>query len=150
MIVQVAGKVDITTILDSQMVAKELERNDVKETLKSIHGLGNADSGRVRGDALITVITKNDRPSLTSSDLSECRLNLGVQGILCHDDNDRHVLINERKRTMFEFASKNTLRVHITDFLNLEGTFQARRMPRKDWNNTWLRKNVELTDILDP
>jgi len=76
------------------MVAKQLERDDVEESLKSIYSLRNAYSSRVCRDILITLIAKNDRSSLPSSDLSEGGLNLGVQGILRHDDDDRHVLIN--------------------------------------------------------
>jgi len=60
------------------MVAKELEGDDVEKSLKSIHSLRNAYSSRVCRDVLITLIAKNDRSSLPSSDLSECRLNLGV------------------------------------------------------------------------
>jgi len=60
------------------MVAKELERDDVEKSLKSIHSLRNTYSSRVRRDVLITLIAKNDRSSLPSSDLSECGLNLRV------------------------------------------------------------------------
>jgi hypothetical protein len=60
------------------VVAEELKGNNVEKTLKGIHGLWYADSGSVGGNSIVPFVAKDDRLSLTSSNLSERGLDLGV------------------------------------------------------------------------
>jgi len=107
------------------VIAEELERDDIEETLKAVDSLGTTDRSGVGGDGIIAFVTENDRSSLASSDLSKCGLDLGIQGILGHDDDNGHVLVDEGQGAVFEFSGKDTLGVHVADFLDLESTFQA-------------------------
>jgi hypothetical protein len=107
--VQVTGEVDVTAVPDSQVVAEELKGNDVKEALKRINGLGDAKSSGISGDTLVAFVTQNNGARLASGDLSKGGLNLGVQRILSHDDNDGHVLVDEGEGAMLEFTGKDTL-----------------------------------------
>jgi hypothetical protein len=78
--------------------------------------------------------------TLSSGDLSKRRLDLGVERVSSHDEDDRHVLIDERERSVLELTSKDlddqfclcsltsltyTLTVHVRDFLNLQSTLQT-------------------------
>lgn len=45
--------------------------------------------------------------TLSSGNLGKCRLNLGVQRVSGHDENDRKVLVNQCKRPMLEFTGQN-------------------------------------------
>ena len=122
---QVPWEIDIKSILNGEVVAQELKWNDVEETLQAIHRLRYADGFAPLGNTIITLVANNDRLRLPCGNLSECRLHLGVQGILGHNDDDGHILVDQGERTVFEFASQDTLRVHVRDFLDLQSTFQA-------------------------
>jgi hypothetical protein len=78
--------------------------------------------------------------TLSSGDLSKRRLDLGVERVSSHDEDDGHVLIDKRERSVLEFTSKDlddqfclcsltsstyTLTVHVRDFLDLQSTFQT-------------------------
>lgn len=78
--------------------------------------------------------------TLSSGDLSKRRLDLGVERVSSHDEDDRHVLIDERERSVLELTSEDledqfclcsltsltyTLTVHVRDFLDLQSTFQT-------------------------
>ncbi len=45
--------------------------------------------------------------------------------VLVHDENDRHVFVNQSERSMLQFTGKDTFRVNIRDFLDLESTFHT-------------------------
>lgn len=109
--IQVTGEVDVTTILDSQVVAENLERNDVQQALKAVDGLGNTNCLDVGGDGIVTLVAKDDGLGLAGSDLSERRLDLGVERVLGHDDDNWHVLVDQSKGTVLELASQNTYRI---------------------------------------
>lgn len=93
---------------NSKVVAEQLERNDVKQALETVNGLGDANGLRVGGDSFISFVTEDNRLGLAGGDLSECRLHLGVQRILGHDNDDGHILVNEGQRTVFQFTGKDT------------------------------------------
>jgi hypothetical protein len=120
------------------MVTEELERDDVEDTLETVDGRGNDDSlvvsARIlwanhvshcavphvpiqRNEAHLINPVFNSRIIFTADDnwstfaggdLSERRLDLGVERVAGHDDYDRHVLVDESERTMLEFSSENT------------------------------------------
>jgi len=105
---QVAREVDVASIPDSQVVAEELERNDVQQTLQAVDSLGDTNGAGRRRDGFITLVAEHNRLGLARGDLSKGVLNLGVQRVLGHDDNDRHVLVNESERAVLEFTRENT------------------------------------------
>jgi len=90
------------------VVAQNLKRDDVQQTLQTIYSLGNPDRLGTRRDAIVALIAQNDGLGLPRSDLRERRLDLGIQRVLGHDDDNRHVLVNQRERAMLELASEDT------------------------------------------
>lgn len=106
--VQIPREIDITAVLHSQVVAQELEGNNVQQALETVDGSGNADGLDALGDTLITLIAENDGLGLAGGDLGKGGLDLGVERVLGHDDDDGHVLINEGKGTMLQLSSKDT------------------------------------------
>ena len=127
---QVPREVDIEAILDRQVVTQELQRDDVQEPLQSIDSLGYTDCLHTLLDAIITVVANDDGLGFASGDLCKGRLNLGVQRILRHDDDHGHVFVNQGQRTVLQFTREDALRVHVADFLDLQGTLQASGVPR--------------------
>lgn len=77
------------------MVTQQLQRNDVEQALQTVDGLGHTDCFTTLRDTLILLSADDDRLRLTGCDLCERGLDLGVQRVLGHDDNDGHVLVNE-------------------------------------------------------
>ena len=130
------------------MVAEELERNDIQQPLQAIHRLRDTDRASIRRDPIVALIAQNDRLGLTRRDLRKRALNLGVERILGHDDDHGHVLIDESKRTVLEFASKDTLRVHVADLLDLERTLKAGGVPKQEIVSYSGRKNGQERDSL--
>ena len=105
---QVTWEVHIASILHRQVVAQNLKRDDVQQPLQGINGLGNADRLGTRRDALIALIAQNNGLGLPRGDLRKRRLDLGIQRVLGHDDDDGHILVNQRKRAMLKLASEDT------------------------------------------
>lgn len=126
---QVPREVDIKAILDSQVVTEELQRNDVQEPLHNIDSLGYTDGLDTLLDAIITIVADNDGMGFASGDLCKGRLNLGVQRILRHDDDHRHVFVNQGQWTVLQFTREDALRVHVADFFDLQGSLQASGVP---------------------
>jgi len=122
---QVPREVNIKAVKDSQVVAEELEWDDVEETLQAINRSRNTDSLGVLADRVIIFVAHDDRLAFTSGDLSECGLDLGVEGVAGHDDDDGHVLVNECERSVLELSSEDTFAMSIADFLDLQGTLKA-------------------------
>lgn len=56
---------------------------------------------RVSGENKLTGLT------LSSSDLSEGRLDLGVKRVSGHDEDDWHVLVDKREGSVLELSSKD-------------------------------------------
>jgi len=90
------------------VVAQNLKRDDVQQPLQAINSLGNADRLGTQRDTIVALIAQNDGLGLPGSDLRERRLDLGIQRVLGHDDNDGHVFVNQRKRSVLELASEDT------------------------------------------
>ena len=126
---QIPREVDIEAILDSQVVTEELQRNDVQEPLKNIDSLWYTDGLNTLLDAIITFVTNDNGLGFASGDLGEGRLNLGIQRILRHDNDHGHVFVDQGQRTVLQFTSKDALRMHVADFLDLQGTLQASSVP---------------------
>lgn len=120
------------------MITEELERDNVQDTLETVDG-GRDDDGLVSGsteheawdsfgislESWVVLGADDDGSTFPGGDLSESGLDLFEMGIAGHDDDDWHVLVDQGKRTVLEFTSKNTLRVHIADFLNLQRSLEA-------------------------
>jgi hypothetical protein len=137
-------------------VREQLERNDVDETLQAVGSLGYSDDLGSIGNRVVVLVTDNDCWStwprisgadkltgltLSSSDLSEGRLNLRVEGVSGHNEDDGHVLVDKRQRSVLELSSENlksanscktepgtayTLTVHVRDLLDLQSTLETR------------------------
>lgn len=93
------------------MITQQLQWDDVQNTLQAIDRLRNADRlvlGGGGGDQWIVLATDDDGFTLASGDLSERGLNFGIKRVAGHDENDGHVLVDERQRTVLEFSSENT------------------------------------------
>jgi hypothetical protein len=67
--VQVTGEIDITPVLDSEVVTQELQRNNVEKALKRINCLGHADGSSIGRNAIIALVTEDDGTSFASGDL---------------------------------------------------------------------------------
>lgn len=90
------------------MVRKDLQRNDVQQPLQAIDCPGNTDCLAIGRNGFVSVVAEHNGLCFTSSNLSIGRLDLGVEGVLSHDDEDRHIFINKSQRSMFELASEDT------------------------------------------
>lgn len=75
---QVPREIDIEAVLNSQVVTKELQGDDVQKPLQNINGLGYTDGLDTLLDVIVTFVADNDRLSFASCDLCEGRLDLGV------------------------------------------------------------------------
>lgn len=133
------------------MVAQQLQRDDVQQSLETIDSLGNPDRLGFFRNALVAVIAQNDGLRLACGDLGEGGLDLGVERVLGHDNDDGHVLVDESEGTVLELSSKDTLRVHVADFLDLESTLEAGGVSAKNVSKTvYGRDGRRLTGILYP
>lgn len=56
----------------------------------------------------IILTTDDNRRALASSHLRKRRLDLGEQRIARHDDDNRHVLVDEREWAMLEFSGEDS------------------------------------------
>lgn len=117
---QVPREIDVEALHDCQMVAEELKRNNVEDSLETINGRGDSD-GSIGSPVIlvdrpglaflqlrIVLAADDDRSTLTSGDLGESGLNLRVERVTSHDDDDGHVFVDQGERTMLEFPGKNT------------------------------------------
>lgn len=127
------------------MVAKQLQRDDIQDPLKAVDSARDynlAPAGLL--ERRVVIAADDDWLPLAGGNLREGRLDLGVERIAGHDDDYWHVLVDERERAVLEFTSEDTcrcaillvpitrliserrtLRVQITNFLDLEGTLKA-------------------------
>lgn len=118
---QVPWEVDVKAPHDGQVIAEELERDNVQDTLETVDG-GRDDDGLVSGSAeheawdslgislegWVILRADDDGSTFPSGDLSESRLDFFEMRIAGHDDDDWHVLVDQGKRTVLEFTGKNT------------------------------------------
>lgn len=122
---QVPREVDIESVLDRQVVAEQLQRDDVQQALQAVDGLRHADGFDVGRDSVVILVADDDGLRLARGDLRECGLHLGEIRVTGHDDDDGHVLVDEGKGTVLQFAGQDTLRMHVADFLDFERTLEA-------------------------
>lgn len=94
------------------MVRQQLKGNDVQQALQAVDRLGNTDRLGTGRDAVVTLVANDDRLSLARGNLGERRLHLGEEGVTGHDDDYRHVFVNERERAVLKFTSKDTWQMH--------------------------------------
>jgi len=76
--------------------------------LQAIDSFRDADRLAIGWNGFISLIAQDDGLRFSGSDLSISGLHFRVQRILCHDDYNGHVLIDQGERAMLEFASKDT------------------------------------------
>jgi len=119
---QVPGEINVESILHGQVVAKELQGDDVEQSLQTVDGLWNTDRLRVLQEFRVVVVVANDhRSCLPRSDLRERGFDFGEQRISGHNDDDWHVLINQRERAVLEFSGKDTcVRVSVLAEISLD------------------------------
>ena len=91
------------------MVAQELQGDDVEQSLQTVNCPGNADRLDVLQELRIVVVVANDHWScLSRGDLRKRGFNFGEERIPGHNNDDRHVLVDQRKGAVLEFSGKNT------------------------------------------
>lgn len=110
------------------MVAQELQGNDVQNALQAVDSLRDDDEAAVLDCSLVSILLVADdyRAAASSSDLLKSVHNLGKEGIARHYQQDWHAFINEGKRPVLELSGEDAFAVHVRDFLDLQGAFQAR------------------------
>ncbi len=89
------------------MIRKKLKWNNVQDTLKTVHRLGDANCPILFGYTLVILVANDDGLSFASGNLGKSRLNLGVQRVPSHDDDHWQILINESQRTVLQLSSKD-------------------------------------------
>jgi len=111
---QISWEINIAAILYGQVIAQNLERDDVQQPLQAVNRLWHTDRLGIRWDTLVAFVAQYDGLSLASSNLGQSGLDLGVERILGHDDDNRHVLIDQGKRTMLQLSSEDTCQWRLT------------------------------------
>jgi hypothetical protein len=89
------------------VVTEELEWDDVQQALQTVHSFGDTNGLGVFGDTLVTFIAYNDGLGFAGSDLGKGGLNLRVERVASHDDDDWHVFVNQSERAVFQFTGKD-------------------------------------------
>lgn len=158
--------------VDRQLtVRQELQGDNVDQALKTVDRLGNANDLCRLGNRFVVVVANNHwnqykniqrrltRSTLSSSNLSQSRGDLGVKRVSSHDEDDtwkseeipnengilRKVLIDQSEGSVLQFSCKDTLTVHVRNLLDLESSLET--------GGIWSQLNpFETThiDILDP
>ena len=105
---QVPREIDVEALVDSQMITKQLQGDDVEQTLEAVDRLRHADSLDVLRDTFVVIVAYDNGLCLAGSDLGEGRLDLGIKRVTCHDDDHGHVLIDKRKRTVLQLPGEDT------------------------------------------
>lgn len=90
------------------MIGEKLKWNDIQDTLKTVHSLGDSNRPVFFGDTLVILVANDDGLSFASRNLGKSRLDLGVQGVPSHDDNYREILVDESQGTVLQLSSKDT------------------------------------------
>ena len=75
---QVPGEINIASILHCQVIAEELQGDDVKQALHAVDGLGNANGLRTHWDTFIAVIAQDDGLAIASGNLGEGGLDFRI------------------------------------------------------------------------
>jgi hypothetical protein len=105
---QISREIDVEALVDSQMVAEQLQGDDVEQTLEAVDCLRHADSLDILCDAFVVFVTYDNGMCLAGSNLGKGRLDLGIKRVTCHDDDHGHVFIDKRERAVLQLASENT------------------------------------------
>lgn len=104
---EVAREVDVDAVHDREVVREQLERDDVDETLKTVDRPRDSDKSIVGRERVVVVVADNDRLTLAGLDLLERRLDLRVERVLGHDEDDRKVLVDECEGAVLEFSGED-------------------------------------------
>jgi hypothetical protein len=91
------------------VVAKQLQRDDIQNALEAVHSARDDDlapAGLL--ERRVVVAADDDRLPLARGDLRQGGLDLGIERIASHDDDHRHILVDERERAVFEFSGEDT------------------------------------------
>jgi hypothetical protein len=128
---QVPREINITPVPNRQMITQQLQRYNIQQPLQTVHRPRHPDRRRSLRDVLVSLVAKHDRLRLARRDLCERRLHLRVERVLGHDDDDRHVFIHQRQGSVLELAGEDAFRVHVGDFFDFEGAFEAGGVPRQ-------------------
>ena len=115
---------DLVRPLDSQVVAEQLERNNVDDGLDVLgdewdreqDGVGASDLRDLR----VILAANDDEIGTSSAQLLYDGYHLAVERVGRGDDDDGHVLINQCQRAVLHLSGEDALAVHQGDFLHLE------------------------------
>ncbi len=117
---QVPREINVKSVPHCKVITQQLQRDNVQEALQAVHCLWHADRFATAWNALIIFTAYDDWLCLPCGDLRERRLHLGVERILCHDDDNGHVFVNESKRSVLELSGKDAFRMHVGNFFDLQ------------------------------
>ncbi len=96
--------------------------------MQAVHGARHADRLRVLREVSVALAADDDRCALRAVICDSALFHLRVQRVARHDDDHRHVLVDERERAVLELAGEDALRVHIRDRLDLERALETCRV----------------------
>lgn len=99
---------DVEAIIDHQIIAQQLGRDDVQQALQSVDSLGNTDCLDTLGNCLIAIIADDNGLRLAGSDLSEGGLDLGAEEVKGHDDYNGYVFVDQGEGSVIHFTSEYT------------------------------------------
>jgi hypothetical protein len=105
---QISREVNVKAVQDGEVITEKLQGDNIQDALKTVHGSRNANSFRALRDRLVVIVTDDEWLSLPGGNLCKGGLNFGIKGVACHDDDNRHIFIHERQRTMLKLSGKDT------------------------------------------
>ena len=113
------------------MISKQLQRHNINDRREQAVDRRHADDRNVGlGHELELRVCEDEELAPARTNLLQVRLQLFQQLIVRRNRDHRHVLVNERKRTVLQLASRVALRVNVGDLLKLERAFQGNGVER--------------------
>mmetsp|Transcript_4386 Transcript_4386/g.15738 ORF Transcript_4386/g.15738 Transcript_4386/m.15738 type:complete len:269 (+) Transcript_4386:1091-1897(+) len=131
---QVSGLVHVETPEHGEVVAQELERNDVQDGLEAVaHGVHRDDPGppviflaaEVVQDVVVPFAHQEDQPALPGQQLLDRGPHLLPEGVIRGHHHRWHGLVDQREGAVLELPGQDALAVHVAKLLHLERQLQG-------------------------